>query len=90
VWKKGRPIIIPTVNPFEILNSISTQSGGWSAHAISTRIRSICSATFLLFFHLPFYCQCIHSCMCNLIILVYHNLYLLLHIFAHIFHHMQK
>jgi hypothetical protein len=28
VWKKGRPIIMPTVNPFEILNSISTQSGG--------------------------------------------------------------
>ena len=28
VWKKGRPIIMPTANPFEILDSISTQSGG--------------------------------------------------------------
>jgi hypothetical protein len=28
VWAKGRPPIIPTVNPFEILNSMSTQSGG--------------------------------------------------------------
>ncbi len=28
VWEKGRPPIIPTVNPFEILNSMSTQSGG--------------------------------------------------------------
>ena len=28
VWEKGHPPIIPTVNPFEILNSMSTQSGG--------------------------------------------------------------
>ena len=28
VWEKGRPPIIPTVNPFEILNSMSAQSGG--------------------------------------------------------------
>ncbi len=28
VWEKGRPPIIPTVNPCEILNSMSTQSGG--------------------------------------------------------------
>jgi hypothetical protein len=28
VWEKGRPTIMPTINPFEILNSISTQSGG--------------------------------------------------------------
>jgi hypothetical protein len=28
VWEKCRPPIIPTVNPFEILNSMSTQSGG--------------------------------------------------------------
>ena len=27
VWEKGRPSIIPTVNPFEILNSTSPQSG---------------------------------------------------------------
>jgi hypothetical protein len=57
VWEKGRPTIMPTINPFEILNSISTQSGGWSTHAISFRICSTCSAKFLLFFHLPFYCQ---------------------------------
>ena len=28
VWEKGRPPIIPTVNPFEILNSMSKHSGG--------------------------------------------------------------
>ena len=28
VWEKGHPPIIPTVNPFEILNSMSTESGG--------------------------------------------------------------
>jgi hypothetical protein len=28
VWEHGRPPIIPTVNTFEILSSMSTQSGG--------------------------------------------------------------
>ncbi len=28
LWEKGHPTIMPTINPFEILNSISTQSGG--------------------------------------------------------------
>ena len=37
---------------------------------------------------LSYYFQYIRSCMCNLIMLVYHNLYLILHIIAHIFHHM--
>ena len=37
---------------------------------------------------LSYYFQYIRSYMCNLIMLVYHNLYLILHIFAHIFHHM--
>ncbi len=37
---------------------------------------------------LSYYFQYIRSCMCNPIMLVYHNLYLILHIFAHIFHHM--
>ena len=34
---------------------------------------------------LSFYFQYIRSCMCNPIMLVYHNLYLIFHIFAHIF-----
>ncbi len=37
VWEKGLSFI-PTVNPFEILNSMSTQSGGWNTHAILLRI----------------------------------------------------
>ena len=37
---------------------------------------------------LSYYFQYIRSCMCNLIMLVHHNLCLILHIFAHIFHHM--
>ena len=37
---------------------------------------------------LTYYFQYIRSCMYNLIMLVYHNLYLILHIFDHIFHHM--
>ena len=42
VWEKGRPLIIPTVNPFEILNSTSTQSGDealmlyYSGHMLNT------------------------------------------------------
>jgi hypothetical protein len=28
VWEKDRPPIIPTVNPFDILNYMSAQSGG--------------------------------------------------------------
>ncbi len=50
------------------------------------------TAPFYLVFptKLSYYFQYIRSCMCNPIMLVYHNLYLILHIFAHIFHHMQK